>query len=383
MDTRWLRSIIRRYGDAGVLCVGLYLLLFGPWRGRRRVWGGLVAALVLAALLSGHSARLNAPCVCTPEAVRIIDLGALQGADLMIPTAVSNNRAICGIAVGQNDETSAFLWEDRKLNALPPVHRGDAGAAGINAHGEVVGWSAVAGGEVHAAAWRDRKPRDLRPFGGPFGLATAVNDRGDVAGLAITADLKLRGFLIRKGRAIDLGTLRGCEYSGASGLSANGDVVGWSANDDRSFYAFLWRDGKMRRIPPLAGGTCNVANDVDSQGCAVGTSEVRGKQPDTFHGFLWDGRSCRDLGTLGGYCSGAQSLNDDGVISGWAQDRQGELRACLWRNGRIADLNRALPSGSDWCLLAATATNRRGDIVGVGEHGGQYRGYLLEGAASP
>ncbi len=52
-------------------------------------------------------------------------------------------------------------------------------------------------------------------------------------------------------------------------------------------------------------------------------------------------------------------------------------RACLWRKGRIIDLNAQIPSGSGWVLALPHSINKRGQIVGVGVNKGQIHAFLL------
>jgi probable HAF family extracellular repeat protein len=45
-----------------------------------------------------------------------------------------------------------------------------------------------------------------------------------------------------------------------------------------------------------------------------------------------------DLGTLGGASSGATDLNDAGAIVGWSRNGSGQVRAVVWRAGRMIDI---------------------------------------------
>ena len=42
----------------------------------------------------------------------------------------------------------------------------------------------------------------------------------------------------------------------------------------------------------------------------------------------------RDLGTLGGEMSWAHSIDDQGRIIGWAENRRGQVRPCVWLPGK-------------------------------------------------
>ena len=66
----------------------------------------------------------------------------------------------------------------------------------INEHGQVVGTSDTASGEVHAFLWtRHLGMQDLGTLGGTFSSASAINNRGQVAGTSDTASGEVHAFL--------------------------------------------------------------------------------------------------------------------------------------------------------------------------------------------
>jgi probable HAF family extracellular repeat protein len=87
-----------------------------------------------------------------------------------------------------------------------------------------------------------------------------------------------------------------------------------------------------------------------------------------------------DLGTLGGFDSGASGINASGQVVGWANTASGSQGCCisgdafLYSNGIMTDLNSLLPANSGWSLLQATAINDSGQIVGSN---GQSHAFLL------
>jgi probable HAF family extracellular repeat protein len=135
----------------------------------------------------------------------------------------------------------------------------------------------------------------------------------------------------------DLGTLGGAS-SQAFGLDERGDVVGISRTKAGATHPFLWRPG-------AAHGT--------------------------------NGRMA-DLGTLGGIGANAYALNDRGEVVG-SSYLQGNatFHAFLHSGGRRFDLNRALPTDSEWILYAANAINDVGQIAGWGTLGGRQRAFQL------
>jgi probable HAF family extracellular repeat protein len=81
----------------------------------------------------------------------------------------------------------------------------------------------------------------------------------------------------------------------------------------------------------------------------------------SFHPFLWDGQSIKDLGTLGGNFGNADWLTEAGAVAGWSTT-PGDLasHAFLWRRGTMVDLG-VTPGNS--CSIAYVI-NSREQVVG-------------------
>lgn len=85
-----------------------------------------------------------------------------------------------------------------------------------------------------------------------------------------------------------------------------------------------------------------------------------------------------DLGTLpGGTQSFAFGINNPGQIVGASDSSGGGLRAVIFEQGIVRDLNQLIPAGSGWTLISAKAVNDNGQIVGEGVLNGQQRAFLL------
>ncbi|CAA9531773.1 MAG: hypothetical protein AVDCRST_MAG73-1020, partial [uncultured Thermomicrobiales bacterium] len=159
----------------------------------------------------------------------------------------------------------------------------------INAHGDVVGYSAVladaatptGAGDAprtdHAFLWRDGAMVDLGTFGGRSSDTTGINDAGQVAVDAEMEDGATRSFLWEDGAATDLGTLGGA-HAWAIELNDAGQVVGFSTTAPGQellgpgTHAFLWENGTMTDLGTL-GGAWSRASDVNEAGQVFGTSE--------------------------------------------------------------------------------------------------------------
>jgi probable HAF family extracellular repeat protein len=249
---------------------------------------------------------------------------------------------------------------------------------GINAAGQVVGWSDTSEWDPdfgyfhqHAFLWRPNTPNgttgtmvDLGVLGGVFSEATAINDTGQVVGMTNMPSGGDNAYLWTPnvpngttGTMIALGTLDGWS-SEARAINASMQVVGWSYTATNAQHAFLWTPGAMDGVPGnpqmkdlgTLGGSSSVAYGINSTGRVVGLSSVPG---DTaYHAFLWtpggtDGMpgnlQMKDLGTLGGSMSYALGINSAGQIVGFSTlpgdptDSTGNMitHAFLWTPGAM------------------------------------------------
>src|SRR5262249_35675414 len=135
-----------------------------------------------------------------------------------------------------------------------------------------------------------------------------------------------RGFIFEKGVMRDLGTLGGTDAS-PSGINEIGQVAGVSyVNFDPppdpllcgfpiTTHPFFWQNGKMTDIGTL-GGTCASATTINKRGQVVGNSNLPGDE--ILHPYLWERGRLTDLGTFGGTFGVANALNDAGEIVGMA-----------------------------------------------------------------
>jgi probable HAF family extracellular repeat protein len=86
------------------------------------------------------------------------------------------------------------------MQDLGTLGGGYSGAFGINARGQVVGYSFTAAGDVHAFLWEAGKGmQDLGTLGGGYSVAFGINARGQIVGSSTTAAGDLHAVLWESG----------------------------------------------------------------------------------------------------------------------------------------------------------------------------------------
>jgi probable HAF family extracellular repeat protein len=226
----------------------------------------------------------------------------------------------------------------------------------------------------------------LPTFGGFNGFATGVNAQGQVVGWAETEVedptcnapqvLQFRAALWepRSGEMTELPPLPGDSTSAATGINNRGQVVGISGECDVAVgrfsaqHAVLWEDGVPRDIGNLGGDSWHTPMAINARGDVVGFSNPPAGVGGAFraHAFLWtEGGGIEDLGTLPGNTSSqALGINARGQVVGLSSGGTGGLRAFLYQDGVMTDLNTLVP-GYDGRLLFAGDINDAGLITGA------------------
>ena len=86
-----------------------------------------------------------------------------------------------------------------------------------------------------------------------------------------------------------------------------------------------------------------------------------------------------DLGTLpGDVVSAAVAINNHGQATGVSADPNGNIRAFLWQNGAMYDLNTLIAGQSTLYLLHGFGLNSAGELVGLAfdTNTGEVHGFL-------
>jgi len=259
-------------------------------------------------------------------------------------------------------------------------------ALGINASGQVVGYSFTDFTARHAFLWDAVSGmQDLGTLpGGTQSYATGINNSGQVVGASgIAGSFPYHAFLWDAVSGMqDLGTLPGGTQSYAAGINNSGQVVGSSDTVGTQGYGhgFLWQNGAMTDLGTLPGDGESYAYGINDSGQVVG--ESRGFP---IHAFLWDAvHGMQNLGTLS-QDAFAYGINSNGQVVGTSEifdPNFGINDAFVWQNGTMSDLNDQIPRGSGWSLIYAYAINSAGQIAVYGYNGHNHAVLLTPDSSS-
>ena len=323
-----------------------------------------------------------------------LDLGTLAGGTFSSAAAINDLGAVAGTADGvgtvisldpgiPNQQCSAltqpFVWTPRKgMQGLGTIEKLEwwgrlCGVpfygTGINALGQVVGYTDAAGSYQWGLVWTSAHGMTL--FGGswPPTMVNGVSNTGQIVGQNST-------FVIghatswKSGVATELVELGGgagvFSTSSANGVNDLGQVVGWSTTIPLSLpcdmfdwagcpmHAVLWtQSGGILDLGTLPGDTFSTASNINFFGQVIGSSG------NTLVSQGWGGTG------------GSEPLGTGGAIAVIG-------RPFIWSARRgMRDLNTLISANSGWVLNSATGINFWGQIVGSGTLNGQTHGFLL------
>jgi probable HAF family extracellular repeat protein len=318
------------------------------------------------------------------------DIGTLGGPDSNAFGVNASGQVVGASALAGPTTEHAIVFSSGKLTDVGTVATGlNSFALAINDNGQIAGWSNNNGGfGERPFIETNGVKQDLGTLGGSGGQATAINNAGQAAGFSqIAGDTARHAFLYSNGTLTDIKTLGGTN-SIAYGINGSAQVVGMSqVSGDSSYHAFSYVNGVLKDLGTL-GGIMSRALGVNNAGTVVGDSTIAGETAT--HAFAYQNGVMHDLGTLGGALSAAYSVNNAGQIVGFSLiplsgsdsglDSAG-YHAMTFLNGKMVDLNdvTALPTG--WTLNIATGISDGNYIVGVAtDPQSNYHAFLLSGA---
>lgn len=229
--------------------------------------GGQMAGYITTNIPVWGAFPQHHPCYVTNDTV--VHVGTYENASTGVAYDLNTNGVVVGFAARYSAQLHwrPFLWADTNANATRDGDEfidlgtfdggnGHGYAYSINALGQVVGFSTLAGGE--------------RAF-----LITPVGGQWNPIYLAHTTNPLM----------INLPSLGGV-LSEAHAINDGGDIVGFSQTGGGQRRAVLWRDGAITDLNGLictnSGWVLSEARDINNSGQVVGFGSVSGQT----HGFL-------------------------------------------------------------------------------------------------
>ena len=249
------------------------------------------------------------------------------------------------------DVCLGFKWQNGKMTALPTLGGDNGFATGVNNAGQIVGWAETSYHDpscnspqvlqFEAVIWgpENNEYQALPPYkGDPDSAATAINNRGQVVGISGLCSNAVGGasaahmLLWENNRTINLGSLGGVAWNTPMDINENGNVTGFSdlpgdSASSPNFHAFVWTPQKaVVDIGTLSGDNVSEGLGINDQ------NEIVGVSFPSSHGFIWKDGTMVDLNMLIPSGAGltiidAQDINDEGVITGEAQNASGTIYA--------------------------------------------------------
>jgi probable HAF family extracellular repeat protein len=319
--------------------------------------GFLFTAAFLAALGCASHASAQAYLIDLNSRTAT-DLGTLGGKNFFPLAAINDAGQVVGSSATAEGDDHAFITGP---NGAGMRDLGDGIASGINAAGQVVGWSGdrsfITGPDGAGMLY-------LGTLGGRYTKAYGINDAGQVVGSSATASGQQHNFITGpNGFGMrDLGT--GGDRIGSSSINNAGQVVGSSGH--RSF--ITGPDGVGIKDLGTLGGNFSFATGINDTGQVVGWSAPA---EGGYHAFITgpNGVGMRDLGTLGGGDSFAYGINDAGQVVGYSYTPEGFRHAFITGpNGvGMTDLNSLVDLPAGLVLAEARDINNAGQVVVIPE----------------
>lgn len=183
----------------------------------------------------------------------------------------------------------------------------------------------------------------------------------------------------------------GGNTSAGSSINAQDLIAGFShLPDGQTMHATVWQDEEIEDLGTLGGPNSAVLWPGRNKQLVVGVAETAEDNPlgenwscsaffpgeptqKTCLGFVWESGDMRSLPTLGGHNGFAADVNRLGQVVGWAENEVEDptctspqvlqFRAVVWGPGE-GEIEELPPYPGD-SVSAATAINRRGQVVGI------------------
>ena len=219
-----------------------------------------------------------------------IDLGTFGGTSSSA-NAINASGVVAGEARDATGLDLAFLYSNGIMTNLGSLG-GSSSALAINDSGQVTGGSQLGLTDYveHAFLCTAGSPmKDLGTLGGSVSRGTGINASGQVVGFSSVSGVIYHPFLYSNGVMHDLGTFGTGDTGDAIAINDFGQVVG-SSNfrpGSSTTAAFLYSNGVMvdlnTKIPTGTGWTLQEGYGINNSGQIIGTGIFHGQ---TEHAFL-------------------------------------------------------------------------------------------------
>ncbi|MEQ8999819.1 MAG: DUF3466 family protein [Coleofasciculus sp. B1-GNL1-01] len=302
----------------------------------------------------------------------LTDLGSLTGKTYSYARSINNLGQVAVNAGGHDGH--AFVYSDGQLIEIEPL-LGD----NVLAVSEINNFGQVVGNSVNTNSFTGNHPfvysnGTTQSIGISDGIPYAINDSGQIVGGAHG----IGAFLYSNGTTSSLLP----EGNIAYGMNNPGQVVGIFGSPSR---AFLYDNGTITNLGTLPGHNYSTAQDINDLGQVVGTSAPSGVNDGM--AFLYSSNT--EMISLGRLFptdtySVASGINNLGQVVGWSGNNPSfysesgvGIRAFLYSDGVMQDLNELIAPGSDFILTQAQGINDQGQIAGAGVINGELHAVLL------
>jgi probable HAF family extracellular repeat protein len=334
---------------------------------------------------SGMLACLALSPVANAQQYTLTDLGTLGGLESW-GTGINANGQVVGYSYVSGTHSHAFLYSNGMMTDLGTLGGFSSDlfsyAYGINDTGQVVGGAEIkSGGANFPFLFSNGVMEDLTVPLTPTewgtiqsGVAYAINDSGQITGLVGPGGSQLL-FTYSDGNLQVIPPVAGAAaFSAGYGINAAGEITGFAAFGGGIYDAIRYTNGTIQDLDDFGvfkQGYSSTGTAINSLGQITGNGVTT---PGVYHAFLYTAGTMVDLGTLAGQYGGSGSssygaaLNSVGQVVGYSGGT-GAYHAFLFSNGEMKDLNtlvKSSPLASTVTLTQAMAINDSGWIVADG-----------------
>lgn len=353
----------------------------------------LLQLSVLGALLSIAASAQAAP------QYSVSLLGPVNQHSETFGSSINNQAVVVGQSYTFIDPSQPFIistatiWS-KGVAATLPASGTSSNAAAINSHGQIVGstWTTLpidplnpglgSGYDGQAMLWHQGTATVLPGLYNSYGAASSINNHGQIIGWSLQGENEQVATLWNNNIPTALGTLAAYTLD-ANAINDQGIIVGWANGSGYSTSAVYWNSQNEAQLLNGISGQDGQAFAINESGVIAGWSRSTNNQQ---HATIWVDQVAVDLGTLSGWASFANDLNNQGdVVGSYIGDYNGDFGeyAVLWQNGVAINLNELVNKPDDLTLVSAEGINDAGYIVIKGYTSAGWGTYLLAPVPEP